>query len=157
MTFENHKDIDPQETGEWEEAIDVVVEREGAERARYLLQKTVDKAHSAGAEPPDTAHTPYRNTIPVARETKSPGNHGLEWTLRSIIRWNAMAMVVKANRKPGEPGGHIASFQSSATLYDVGFNHFWHAPSENHGGDMIYIQGHVAPGDLFPRLFGRQT
>ncbi len=146
MLFVDEKDFDPTETQEWEEAIDVVVERVGTQRARYLLNKAIMKAYAAGAEPPDTSRTPYLNTIPVHREVPYPGDAGIEHSLRAYIRWNAAAMVVNANRKPGDVGGHIASFQSSATLYEVGFNHFWHAPSENHGGDLVYFQGHSAPG-----------
>ena len=146
MSNSQYPDIDPAETQEWEEAIDVVIERTDTERARYLLKKTIDKAYAAGAEPPNTSRTPYLNTIPVAREKSYPGDLDIEHRLRAYIRWNAAAMVVRANKKPAEPGGHIASFQSSATLYEVGFNHFWHAPSESNGGDLVYFQGHTAPG-----------
>ena len=149
---DNYTDNDPLETQEWEESIDVVVERAGADRARYLLKKAVDKAYAAGTEPPDTNHTPYLNTIPVHREKPYPGDLELEHNLRAYVRWNAAAMVVRANKKPAEPGGHIASFQSSATFYEVGMNHFWHAPSDEHGGDLIYFQGHVAPG-MYSRAF----
>ncbi len=153
-----YRDTDPQETQEWLEAIDVVVEREGTERAKFLIKKTIDKATAAGTEPPDCSRTPYLNSIPVSREPSLPGNPDVERRLRDIIRWNAMAMVVRANRKPASPGGHIASFQSSAVLYETGFNHFWRAASDTHGGDMIYIQGHVAPG-IYSRAFleGRIT
>ena len=145
-------DVDPQETGEWEEAIDVVVERDGAERAEYLLRKTIDKAYEAGVEPPDTAHTPYVNTIPVNQQPPYPGDRGLERKLLRALRWNATAMVVRANRKPGEPGGHIASFQSSAMMYEVGYNHFWKAQGHPNGPDMVFIQGHTAPG-TYARAF----
>ncbi|GAB4362456.1 MAG: pyruvate dehydrogenase (acetyl-transferring), homodimeric type [Gammaproteobacteria bacterium] len=153
-----YRDIDPQETLEWQEAIDVVLEREGPERARFLLKQVIDKAAAGGAEPPDTAHTPYLNTIPPGREPPFPGDPDLEERLRDAIRWNAAAMVVRANKKPAAPGGHIASYQSSAVLYEIGFNHFWHAPSEIHGGDLVYIQGHVAPG-IYARAYleGRIT
>ena len=158
MSLKQYQDNDPGETREWEESIDVVIERAGGERAHFLLQKTVEKAYMGGAEMPDTSHTPYLNTIPVHREKPYPGNLDIEHRLRAYIRWNAAAMVVRANRKPAEPGGHIASFQSSATMYEVGFNHFWHAPSESNGGDLIYFQGHVAPG-MYSRalLEGRLT
>ncbi len=152
MTTESYKDIDPEETHEWEESLDAVIEREGPERAHFLLEKLLDRAYVAGAPLPNVVSTAYLNTIPPELEERSPGDHDLEWRLRSIIRWNAMAMVVKANQKPSEPGGHIASFASAATLYDVGFNHFWRAASESHGGDMIYIQGHSAPG-IYARAF----
>ena len=117
-----YRDTDPQETQEWLEAIDVVVEREGTERAKFLIKKTIDKATAAGTEPPDCSRTPYLNSIPVSREPALPGNPDVERRLRDIIRWNAMAMVVRANRKPASPGGHIASFQSSAVLYETRFN-----------------------------------
>jgi pyruvate dehydrogenase E1 component len=148
----NDTDIDPQETMEWQEAIDVVLEREGPERAGFLIRKTIDKATAGGAEPPDCSRTPYLNTIPVNREPPLPGDPEIEARLRDMVRWNAMAMVVRANRKPASPGGHIASFQSSAVLYETGFNHFWHAANEIHGGDLVYIQGHVAPG-IYARAF----
>jgi len=148
----NYKDVDPQETTEWLEAIEVVLEREGAERAAFLIKQTIDKATAGGVEPPDCSRTPYLNSIPVSREPALPGDPAIEARLRDIIRWNAMAMVVRANRSPAAPGGHIASFQSSAVLYETGFNHFWRAAGEKHGGDMIYIQGHVAPG-IYSRAF----
>jgi len=158
MTNESYKDLDPQETQEWLEALDAVLEREGAERAYYLLEKLQTRAHDYGTPIPYSANTPYVNTIPPELQTRAPGDPALEWKIRSLIRWNAIAMVVKANRKTTELGGHIASFASSATLYDVGFNHFWHAPSENHGGDLIYIQGHSTPG-IYARAYleGRIT
>ncbi len=158
MSIESYKDLDPQETQEWVESLEAVIEREGPERAHFILDKLCDYAHQTGTEVPYSATTAYINTIPPELEARSPGDHDLEWKLRSIIRWNAMAMVVRANRKPAEPGGHIASFASAATLYDVGFNHFWRAPSEDHGGDMVYIQGHSAPG-IYARAYleGRVT
>ena len=149
---EQEKDIDPQETQEWLEALDSMLEREGIERGHFILEQLIAKARKSGAYLPYSANTAYLNTIPPSREEKSPGDHGLEWRIRSIVRWNAMAMVVRANRKSSELGGHIASFASSATLYDVGFNHFFHAPSENHGGDLLFVQGHSAPG-IYARAF----
>ncbi len=151
-------DIDPGETQEWLEAFGSVLEYEGPERAHYLLEKLIDKARRSGVYFPHSANTAYINTIPPALEERSPGNHELEHRIRSYVRWNALAMVVHANRNDLELGGHIASFASAATLYDVGFNHFWHAPSDNHGGDLIYIQGHSAPG-IYARAFleGRLT
>jgi len=148
----DYRDVDPQETLEWLEAIDVVLEREGPERAKFLIKQTIDKATAAGAEPPDCSHTAYLNTIPVSREPTLPGNPDTEEQLRDIIRWNAAAMVVRANRKPASPGGHIASYQSSAVLYETGFNHFWRATNEIHEGDLVYIQGHVAPG-IYARAY----
>ncbi len=146
MASKAYNDIDPQETREWLEALEAVLEREGDERTHFLLARLLDEAHDFGATIPYTVTTPYLNTIPPELEEYTPGDPALEWRLRSFIRWNAMAMVVDANRNSSELGGHIASFASSATLYDVGFNHFWHAPSEQHGGDLLFVQGHSAPG-----------
>ncbi len=140
-----HHDIDPQETGEWQEAIDVVVERTGAERAHFLIQKTIETAYEYGVEPP-ASQTPYINTIPVDHQPVYPGNLEIERNILRALRWNATAMVVKANRKPAEPGGHIASFQSSAIMYEVGYNHFWKGHGHPNGSDMLFIQGHTAPG-----------
>jgi len=145
-------DTDPQETQEWLEALDSMLMHEGIERGHFILEKLIAKARKSGAYLPYSATTAYLNTIPPSREEKSPGDAGLEWRIRSLVRWNAMAMVVRANQKSGELGGHIASFASSATLYDVGFNHFFHAPDKNHGGDLVFVQGHSAPG-IYARGF----
>ncbi|MGN6113259.1 MAG: pyruvate dehydrogenase (acetyl-transferring), homodimeric type [Luteimonas sp.] len=145
-------DPDPTETREWVESIQAVLEREGAGRAHQLLENVVEVTRRAGANLPFQPTTDYINTIPAGQEAKSPGDAAMEWRIRSIIRWNAMAMVVRANRKPGELGGHIATFGSSATLYDVGFNHFWRAPSDDHPGDLLSIQGHGSPG-VYARSF----
>lgn len=152
------KDIDPIETQEWLEALEAVFEREGTERAHFLLEHLIDTARRSGAHLPYSANTAYLNTILLTQEERSPGDAAMEWRIRSIIRWNALAMVVRANRITSELGGHIASFGSAATLYDVGFNHFWHAPSDKHGGDLVFIQGHSAPG-IYARAFleGRIT
>ncbi|HXH02472.1 MAG TPA: pyruvate dehydrogenase (acetyl-transferring), homodimeric type [Candidatus Competibacteraceae bacterium] len=157
MTIESYNDIDPQETREWLEALQGVLEREGEERAHFLLERLIERAREAGADIPFSATTAYINTIPVDKEPHFPGNTTLEHRIRSFVRWNAMAMVVRAG-KHTNVGGHIASFASAATLYEIGFNHFWRAPSENHGGDMIFIQGHSAPG-IYSRAFllGRLT
>ena len=130
----------------------------GAERARYLLGRLRDEALQTGTMPPFLATTPYRNTIPPEQEEKSPGNRELEHKIRSAIRWNAVAIILRANKESSELGGHIASFQSSALLYDIGFGHFWHAPTDQHGGDLLYVQGHVSPG-IYARAFveGRLT
>ena len=151
-------DPDPQETQEWLDGLDAVFENEGVERAHYLVGRLVRRARRKGAYLPYDAVTAYINTIPEAHEAKSPGDHELEHRIRSFVRWNAMAMVVQANRLDPTLGGHISSFASAATLYDVGFNHFFHAPGANHGGDLIYIQGHCAPG-IYARAFleGRIT
>ena len=149
---DNITDIDARETQEWVDALDAVIREEGPERAHYLVEQLVDNARRSGAYFPYKLTTRYLNTIPAALEEASPGDAGIEWRIRSLIRWNALAMVLRANRKSTELGGHIASFASAATLYDVGFNHFWQAPTPNHGGDLIYIQGHCAPG-IYARAF----
>ncbi|MGZ8263087.1 MAG: pyruvate dehydrogenase (acetyl-transferring), homodimeric type [Burkholderiales bacterium] len=151
-------DVDPQETREWLEALESVLEREGPDRAHYLLERLVEKARRSGAYIPFNATTAYINTIPAGHEERMPGDLELEYRLRSLVRWNAMAMVVRANKESSELGGHIASFASAATLYDVGFNHFFRAANENFGGDLIYIQGHSAPG-IYARAYleGRIT
>ena len=145
-------DRDPTETREWLESMKAVLDHDGKERAHELLERMVELTRRAGAVLPFQPTTEYLNTIPPELEPKMPGDANMEWRIRSIIRWNAMAMVVRANRKPGELGGHIASFASSATLYDVGFNHFWRAPSADHPGDLLYIQGHSSPG-IYSRAF----
>ena len=146
MSIAGNHDPDPIETEEWIEALEAVVETEGIERAHFLLEQLIDHARRSGADLPYSANTSYLNTIPPHREQYTPGDPALEWRIRSINRWNAMAMVVKANRRNSELGGHIASYASAATLYEVGYNHFWHAPSASHGGDLVYFQGHSAPG-----------
>ena len=152
------QDIDPTESKEWVEALTAVINADGPERAHYLLEKMVDETRRAGGHIPFAPTTAYVNTIPPQAEAKSSGDAAMEWKIRSLLRWNALAMVVRANRKPGELGGHISSFASSATLYDVGFNHFWRAPHEGHPGDLLYIQGHSSPG-IYARAFleGRFT
>ncbi len=146
------KDTDPQETREWLESLQAVLEREGAERAHFLLERLIDRARRSGAYLPYSAHTAYLNTIPTAKEEASPGDAALEWRIRSYIRWNAMAMVVRANHRNKGLGGHIASFASAATLYDVGFNHFFRACNEQQHGDLLFVQGHSAPG-FYARAF----
>src|SRR5438046_8357234 len=140
-------DPDPSETREWIDALRAVVHYQGPERAAYVLTQLREEAHKAGAMPPFLATTPYRNTIRPEREEKSSGNRELEHKIRSAIRWNAVAIILRANKESSELGGHIASFQSSALLYDIGFGHFWHAPDANPGGDLLLIQGHVSPGN----------
>ncbi len=146
------QDIDPPETREWVDALEAVLEIEGPERAHFLLESLIDKARRSGVNLPYSANTAYINTIPPHREQGSPGDLEVENRLRNIVRWNAVAMVLRAGKKDLELGGHIASFASAATLYDVGFNHFWHAPTESHGGDLVYVQGHSAPG-VYARAF----
>src|SRR5579883_2615087 len=149
---------DPQETQEWLDALDGVIAAEGPERARQLIDLLAARAHLRGVRIPMGLTTPYVNTIPVGEEPKYPGNLELEARIRHYVRWNAMAMVVRANREHSDLGGHVATFASAATLYDVGFNHFWRAPSESFGGDLVYIQGHSSPG-IYARAFveGRLT
>jgi pyruvate dehydrogenase E1 component len=145
-------DIDPQETQEWLEAMEAVLEHEGVERAHFLLEKLIDKARRSGAYLPYSANTAYVNTIPVHLEKRNPGDRAIERRIRSFIRWNAMAMVVGANRSSSELGGHIATFASVATLFDMGFNHFFRGPGSEHGADLVFFQGHSAPG-VYARAF----
>ncbi len=144
-------DQDPQETREWLEALEGVLETEGPERAHFLLEQLIEKARRSGAFLPYSANTAYINTIPPSKEERSPGDHEIEHRIRSYVRWNAAAMVLRANKNTNV-GGHIASFASAATLYDVGFNHFWHTASNEHGGDLVFAQGHSAPG-VYARAF----
>ena len=139
-------DLDPVETREWLESIDSVLQAEGPERAHFLIDRMVEHARRSGAYLPYSPNTAYVNTIAVGKQPLYPGNRELERRIEAWIRWNAMAMVVAANRKSTEYGGHIASYASSATLYEVGFNHFWRAPSTAHPGDLIFMQGHSSPG-----------
>ena len=139
------QDADPGETQEWLQALDGVIHNEGPERAAYLIDQQISHARVNGVVQPFHAETPYINTIPVENQARLPGDQNVEHRIRSYTRWNAMAMVLRAN-KDTNVGGHISSFQSAATLYDVGFNHFWHAPSPEHGGDLIFVQGHSSPG-----------
>jgi pyruvate dehydrogenase E1 component len=145
-------DHDPQETQEWLDALQSVLDREGAQRAHFLMDQLIHKARMAGDDMPISATTPYLNTIPLEKEERSAGNFELEHRIRALMRWNAMAIVMSANKESSELGGHIASFASAATLYDVGFNHFFHGKTDDHGGDMVYFQGHCAPG-IYARAF----
>jgi pyruvate dehydrogenase E1 component len=139
-------DTDQLETLEWLDALEGVLEHAGVDRAHYLLERLIEKARRSGAYLPYSANTAYVNTIPLTQQPRFPGDQAMERRIRSFVRWNAMAMVVQANRQSTELGGHIASFASSATLYDVGFNHFFNARSDEHGGDLVFFQGHSAPG-----------
>ncbi len=156
--MELHRDLDPLETGEWLDALKSVVAVRGSERANFLLGQLLEEARRDGLFIPQTLTTAYKNTIPPEREEPFPGDRETEHKIRSVIRWNAVAIILRANKESSELGGHIASFQSSATLYDIGFGHFWHAATADHGGDLLYIQGHVAPG-IYARAFieGRLT
>jgi pyruvate dehydrogenase E1 component len=151
-------DTDPLETQEWRDALDGVLDFEGPQRAQFLLQEVLTEARRKGASVPYSANTPYLNTIPPEQQALHPGDRAIEHRIRSVIRWNAAAIVLRANKESSELGGHIASFQSAATLYDAGFMHFWHAPTEQHGGDLVYVQGHSSPG-IYARAFleGRLT
>src|SRR6266498_125149 len=152
------EDLDPGETREWLDAFDSVLEFDGAGRANFLLVELIQEARRNGAPVPYSANTPYLNTIPPGQEEQHPGDRAIEHRIRSAIRWNAVATVLRANKESSELGGHIASFQSAATLYDIGFHHFWRAPSAGHGGDLVYLQGHSSPG-IYARalLEGRLT
>jgi pyruvate dehydrogenase E1 component len=149
---------DPQEMREWVEALDGLIATEGADRAREILDALSQRARIRGVELPLALTTPYINTIPVERQAPFPGDHDIEERLRHYVRWNAMATVIKANKLGSDLGGHVATFSSAATLIDVGFNHFWHAPSATHGGDLVYFQGHSSPG-VYARAYleGRIT
>jgi len=146
------EDIDPTETQEWLESIDSVMRAQGPERAHFLLEKLVDFTRRSGAYLPFKPNTAYLNTISKAQEPEYPGDRSLERRNEAYIRWNALAMVVQANRTNSEYGGHIATYASAATLYEVGFNHFWRARSPDNLGDMIYIQGHSSPG-IYARAY----
>ncbi|QIE44591.1 pyruvate dehydrogenase (acetyl-transferring), homodimeric type [Pseudohalocynthiibacter aestuariivivens] len=145
-------DIDPVESREWEEAIEDVIAKDGPGRAHFLLDRAVRVAREAGANLPFSDTTGYQNTIPIEEQIGDYGDIPMEWRIRTINRWNAMATVVRRNKISSEYGGHIASFASSATMYDIGLNHFWRARNENHGGDLVFFQGHVVPG-IYARSF----
>jgi pyruvate dehydrogenase E1 component len=136
-------DADPVETREWLDAFDALVASEGAERATFILRKLLDRARAKRVRMPPVLNTPYCNTIALADQPQFPGNLEVEQRLASIIRWNALAMVVRANRAHAELGGHIASYASAADLFEVGFNHFFRA---GQAGDLVYFQPHSAPG-----------
>ena len=146
------EDLDPAETREWVDALESVLEFEGADRAFFLLDEVIGRARRDGAPVPYSATTPYLNTIPPHQQDKHVGDRAIEHRIRSLIRWNALAIVLRANKESSELGGHIASFQSAATLYDIGFQHFFHGPSEQHGGDLLFLQGHSSPG-IYARSF----
>ncbi len=152
------QDLDPVETQEWLDALESVLDHEGEDRATYLLTRLGELATRTGAQLPYAITTPYRNTIPVGHEARMPGDLFMERRIRSLVRWNALATVMRANQMDSSLGGHISSFASSATLYDIGFNYFFKAPTEEHGGDLIFFQGHTAPG-IYARAFleGRIT
>ena len=146
------QDQDPIETQEWLDALESVLDREGEDRAKYLITRMGELATRSGTQLPYAITTPYRNTIPVTHEARMPGDLFMERRVRSLVRWNALAMVARANKRDSSLGGHISTFASSATLYDIGFNYFFQAPTEEHGGDLVFFQGHAAPG-VYARAF----
>ena len=152
------RDADPQETGEWVEALDHVLAAGGPERAAYLLAALHERAQRLNVAAPCLTTTPYVNTIPPEAQAPYPGDRVLERRIKSLVRWNAMAMVVRANKDLEGIGGHISTYASAATLYEIGFNHFWRARTEEHPGDLVYFQGHASPG-VYARAFleGRLT
>ena len=152
MKVAEAQDLDPQETRDWLDALSAVQGHRGNERAEFVVNAVIDAARSGGLGIQQTLTTPYCNTIPPDRQPTLPGDRAIEHKLRSIIRWNALAIVLRANKESSELGGHIASFQSAATLYDIGYGHFWHAPTDSHGGDLILVQGHCSPG-IYARAF----
>ncbi|MEM7261865.1 MAG: pyruvate dehydrogenase (acetyl-transferring), homodimeric type [Planctomycetota bacterium] len=145
-------DVDPAETSEWIESIEDVLHRHGPERAQFLLERVQEKARREGVQLPFTANTPYVNTISTDDQVRYPGNREIERRIKSIVRWNAMAMVVRANRESAGIGGHISTYASSATLVEVGFNHFFKARGDDFSGDQVYFQGHASPG-VYSRAF----
>ncbi len=146
------EDVDPAETAEWLEALDGVLGSDGAERAQALLETLLDHARHQGAPVTSGLVTPYVNTLDAAADPPADETTALEQRIRAYVRWNAIMIVLRANAESSELGGHIASYQSAATLYEEGFNHFWHAPSAEHGGDLLYVQGHSSPG-IYARAF----
>ena len=150
--FSRFDDLDPTETREWLESIDSVLGTQGPERAHFLLSQMIDFARRSGAYLPYAPNTAYLNTISTGRQPEYPGDRSIERRIEAYIRWNAMAMVVQANRQSSEYGGHISSYASSATMYEVGFNHFWRAPTESNGGDLVFMQGHSSPG-IYSRAY----
>src|SRR6266542_4423810 len=145
-------DPDTAETNEWLDSLGAVLQTEGPARASYLLTQLKHKAVRSGVEIPFTANTPYINTIPPDRQPPFPGSREVERRIKSLVRWNAMAMVVKANKAEDGIGGHISTYASAATLYEVGFNHFFKGKGDDHDGDIIFFQGHASPG-IYARAF----
>src|SRR5690554_393430 len=134
-----HQDIDPMETREWLDALESVIKFQGEERAGFLVKQLLDKATESGIPTPDAITTPFRNTIPTHQEKRMPGDLFMERRIRSLVRWNALAMVMRANKASEGLGGHIATFSSAATLYDVGFNYFFRGRNSEHLDDLIYF------------------
>ncbi|MBN1560764.1 pyruvate dehydrogenase (acetyl-transferring), homodimeric type [candidate division KSB1 bacterium] len=152
MSTQDQRSIEQTELREWIESLDYVIQNGTEERVQNLIKALQDRADTAGIKLPFTANTPYTNTISLDEQPAYPGSREIERRIKSIIRWNAMAMVVRANREEKGVGGHISTYASAATLYEVGFNHFFRAPSDGSSGDMIYFQGHASPG-IYSRAF----
>ena len=148
------EDLDPLETREWQDALSAVIAEEGEDRAHFILETLIDQARRSGTYIPYRSTTAYLNTIPVAHEQRSPGDASLEWRIRSFVRWNALAMVMRANRESSELGGHIASFASAATLYDVGFNHFWRGRRSRARRRPCILSGSFCSRDLCASVSG---
>ena len=147
----NILDTDPQETKDWIDSIDALIDEKGAERTQFIIEKLIDFSRKSGVKIPFSLHTEYLNTISVNSQVLYPGNRSIERRIKSLVRWNAMAMVVRANKNNNGIGGHISSYASSATLYEVAFNHFFRGRNLN-GGDLVYFQGHISPG-IYSRAF----
>ena len=145
-------DIDPQETREWQESLRAVLDNQGPERTQFLVEKMMDYARRNGVKIPYKQTTAYLNTIPVSQQEKFPGDRAIERRIKSIVRWNAMAMVVRANKESAGIGGHISTYSSVATLYEIGFNHFFRGQDHPSGGDLVFFQGHSTPG-IYGRSF----
>jgi pyruvate dehydrogenase E1 component len=161
MNDNNHQNfstIDEAELREWLESLEYVLQSGGPEKVKELLHNLDTYAQESGVEIPFTANTPHINTIPKEMQPPFPGGREIERRIKSLIRWNAMAMVVRANKEENGIGGHISTYASAATLYEIGFNHFFRGKDGNHDGDIIYFQGHAAPG-MYARAFleGRIT
>jgi len=145
-------ELEALETREWLESLDYVLQSGGPARVSKLLRELADHARQHGVKQPFTANTPYINSIPPAEQPPFPGSREIERRIKSLVRWNALAMVVKANKAEEGIGGHISTYASAATLYEVGFNHFFKGKGDDHDGDIIYFQGHAAPG-IYARAF----
>ena len=152
MTNETINDIDSVETREWLDALQSVLNSDGSERAAFLIQELINKANAEGVKLKSSINTPYRNTIKTYEEKQLPSDEGLGKRINALLRWNAVAMVLRAGKYAPELGGHIATYASSLTLYEIGFNHFFKGPNGPHGGDLIYVQGHSSPG-IYARAF----
>jgi len=149
-----YKDADPQETREWIESIEDALEEHGSERTRFLLEELIDYAQAKGVRLPFNTNTPFINTIHPEKQPEFPGDRDLERRIKSLVRWNAMAMVVRANNETHGIGGHISTYASAANLYEMGYNHFFKGPNHPNGADLVFFQGHASPG-MYARAFWR--